>query len=292
MIRIGMIGSDNSHAERFSELCNLKDFPGGVRGARVVAIYGRDAKRTAEVAGNAEIPRIVDDPAEMLGEVDAVTVVFRHGGLHCEHALPFLKAGIPTFVDKPFATSVRDARKMVRTAREHGTPLTSFSTLRCAPATTEFVKGLRKIGPITAGLSAGPGDVKSEYGGFIFYGIHAIEIMQECFGVGVRKVRAAHHKGNLLATIEYGGEPIVSLQVLGNATHDFLVTACGKKGVAHSVLATAGCYEAGLRKILRMVRTRHEPIPHEHMIEAIAVGEAIQKSLDTGKAASLPRKLL
>jgi len=255
MIRIGIVGSDNTHAERFSELCNLEGFPGRVRGARVVSIYGRDPQRTAEVAEKGRIPRIVETPDEMLGQVDAVMVVFRHGALHCEHALPFLEAGVPTFVDKPFATTVRDARRMV-------------------------------------GVSAGPGDVRSEYGGFIFYGIHAIEMMQETFGTGVRRVSAVHHAGNLVTTVQYRGEPIVSLQVLGNASSSFHVAAYGKGGADASVLDLADCYSAGLKVFLKMVRTGEEPIPHEHMVEAVAVAEAVEKSMRTGEPATLPRRML
>jgi len=292
MIRIGIVGSDSSHAERFSELCNLKDIPGRARGARVVSIYGHDPERTAQVADAGRIPRIVADPREMLGEVDAVMIVLRHGGLHCEHALPFLEARVPTFVDKPFATTVRDARKMVRAAREHGTPLTSFSTIRYAPQVVEFLKGLKKIAPLTAGVSAGPGDVHSEYGGFIFYGIHAIEMMQATFGTGVRRVSATYHADNLVATVQYRGDPIVSLQVLHNASHAFHVAAYGKGGADATVLDLTGCYPAGLRKFLGMVRTGKEPLPHEDMIEAVAIGEAVEKSLKTRQPASLPRRLL
>jgi len=289
MIRIGIIGSDSSHADAFSGLCNRKDVAGRVRDARVVAIYGVDPQRTAQVAEQNLIPRIVQDPREMIGGVDAVIIVFRHGGLHCKHALPFLKAGIPTFVDKPFCTTVADARKMVRAARKHGTPLTSFSTVRYAPATVAFLKGLEKIGPVTAGAIVGPGDVKSEYGGFIFYGIHAIELMQEAFGTGARRVSAVVHGGNLLATVQYRDDALVSLQVLGSASHDFHMTACGKKGVMQAVLPLTGCYEAGIRVVLNMVRTGREPLPHGHMIEAIAIGEAIGKSLATGKPCAVAK---
>ena len=290
MIRIGIVGSDSSHADRFSELCNVKGFPGGVRGARVVSIWGREPKRTAEVAEHGQIPRIVDDPQEMLGEVDAVIIVLRHGGLHCQHARPFLAAGIPTFVDKPFATTVADARKMVRAAREHGTPLTSYSCIRFASQAVGFVKRLKKIAPVTAGVSAGPGDVKSEYGGFIFYGIHAIEMMQEAFGTGVRRVHTVYHADNLVATVEYRGEPVVSLQVLNNAGYAFHVAAYGKGGADHAILDTSDCYQKGLREFLKMVRTGREPVPHEMMIEAVAIGEAVVKSMQTGKAATLPSK--
>jgi predicted dehydrogenase len=292
MIRIGIVGSDNSHAERFSELCNLKDFPGRVKGARVIAIYGHDPKRTAEVAEKGKIPCIVRHPSEMLGKVDAVLVVFRHGGLHARYALPFIEAGVPTFVDKPFAAKVSDARRMVRAARKHGTPLTSFSTLRCAPSTVKFLRGLSASAPLVGGVSAGPGDADSQYGGFIFYGIHAIELMQEAFGVGAQRVTAVRHASSVAATVEYKSGATVSLQVMSNIAYFFHLAVYGKGGAQAAVLDSTGCYEAGLELILKMVRTGKEPLPHENMVEAVAIGEAVMKSFQTGKAVKLPSKLL
>ena len=292
MIRIGIIGSDSSHADAFSQMCNLKDHPEHVPGARVTCIWGVDPKRTAEVAEKGKIPRIVARPREMMGDVDAVMIVLRHGALHCRHALPFLKAGIATFVDKPFTTTVPDARRIVRAARKHRTPLTSFSTLRYAPHFVEVLKGLKAIEPLAAGVSAGPGDVKSEYGGFIFYGIHAIELMQEAFGPGAQRVTAVVHAGNLVATVEHRGGATVSLQVLATASYQFHLVAYGKGGVHQAVLNSAGCYPAGLKQVLKMVRTGKGPLPHENMIEAVAVAEAVEKSLRTGRSVKLPAKLL
>ena len=42
----------------------------------------------------------------MLGKIDALIVDHRHAKFHLEAATPFVKAGIPTFVDKPFCYRV------------------------------------------------------------------------------------------------------------------------------------------------------------------------------------------
>src|ERR1043166_4180473 len=132
MVKLGIVGSDNSHADAFSQLCNRdKGFNGfRCRGAKVVAIYGHDAKRTEEVASNGQIPTIVENAEHMIGMVDAVLVVFRHGDLHAKYALPFIDAKISTFVDKPFSIKPSDAEQMLAAARKRRTLLTSFSTLR------------------------------------------------------------------------------------------------------------------------------------------------------------------
>ena len=52
-LRIGLIGSDNSHVDRFSEILNVEDHPSywPGSGARVWAIWGPDPDRTWEGGG-------------------------------------------------------------------------------------------------------------------------------------------------------------------------------------------------------------------------------------------------
>ena len=71
----------------------------------------------------------VGDPRDMIGHIDGmiiddVTAI----SLYPVLARPFLEAGIPTFVNRPFATSLAKGREMVETAAQHGTALLSAST--------------------------------------------------------------------------------------------------------------------------------------------------------------------
>ena len=68
MFRIGIIGSDNSHA-RFSKLVNLPDpkseqylFPD----CRVVGIFGLDKERTKQVARDGGIDFIAEKPEDLM----------------------------------------------------------------------------------------------------------------------------------------------------------------------------------------------------------------------------------
>ncbi len=99
--RIGIIGSDNSHAEVFSKLINIPQAEQGeylFPDCKVTAIYGQDMQRTKEVAQRAQIEFIASRLEELMDKVDAAMVVFRDGNLHAEYALPFIKAGIPTWI--------------------------------------------------------------------------------------------------------------------------------------------------------------------------------------------------
>jgi hypothetical protein len=84
---------------------------------------------------------LVDRPADMTGKVDGVLVESQKGGVHWERARPFLEAGLPCFVDKPFTCSVADAKKIVALAAKKKVGVFSSSALRYAPELTASLKG-------------------------------------------------------------------------------------------------------------------------------------------------------
>ena len=72
---------------------------------------------------------LVDDPRAMVDHVDGVYIDDINAiSLYPLLTRPFLQAGVPTFVNRPFATSMAKGREMAKTAEEHGTALLSAST--------------------------------------------------------------------------------------------------------------------------------------------------------------------
>jgi predicted dehydrogenase len=294
MIRIGIIGSDNSHADRYSELCNMPDDPKlkdlQVPDAKVVALFGipeHDA-RTKEVSTKYHIPSVVSSPEEMIGKIDLAICVFRKGSLHAKWSLPVIKAGIPIYVDKPFASSAADARAMLAAADKAGTPIASMSSFRVAQSTLAFKAEMEKIGPVTYGISIGPGDRKSEYDGLIFYGIHAVEVMLTCFGHGVKDVRAADQNNNIVATVTYPDDRIVTLTFVGNAQYAFRCYAFGKKGQAQYVPGAGTFYRDALVSVIEMAKTRKRPLTNAQMLEQVQIFHAIEKSIQNCGAPARP----
>lgn len=281
MIKIGIIGSDNSHAIAFSQLTNL---PEGVKGlriedAKVIAIWGFERKRTEEVAKVGNIPEIVNYPEDMIGKVDAVIVVLRDGALHYKFSKPFIGAGIPTFIDKPLETSVENAKRIIDLTKEKNTLITSFSTLRYDGPFVNFKKELIQKGPLTTGVVCGPADATSEYQGLFFYGVHSLELCQEIFGSGIEKVRATNHHNNIAVTLTYPDERIVELILLGNAVYTFTITAFGKNGWQHwDGKQTPSPYFYGLKKFLEMIETSKMPISYEELLELVVALKAIEVS--------------
>lgn len=108
-----------------------------VDGFEITAVYDKEFENAESFSklfhGR---PRPCKSLEEMTEHIDAVFVADCDGGGgdHLELAAPFLKKGIPTFVDKPFALTLKDALQIVRVAKENNAPLFNASILSHVPA--------------------------------------------------------------------------------------------------------------------------------------------------------------
>ena len=98
----------------------------------LVAVVDRKPERAAEIAAmhrTASFP----DASTLIGRVDAV-IVATPTVSHVEVALPFVEAGAAVLVEKPFASSLAEADRLVEAAAARGTLLATGHTERFNPA--------------------------------------------------------------------------------------------------------------------------------------------------------------
>jgi UDP-N-acetyl-2-amino-2-deoxyglucuronate dehydrogenase len=105
-----------------------------IEGARLVAVGGRDRRRTAAFAerfgarADAGLTQTIER-----GGVDAVVLCTPHPG-HAELALQVAEAGLAVVVEKPLALDPADADRVIATCREKGVLLSVISQRRWYPA--------------------------------------------------------------------------------------------------------------------------------------------------------------
>jgi predicted dehydrogenase len=248
-----------------------------------VAIYGTDQPRNEEVAEKGQIPHISPTVEEMLDRVDAAMVVWRHGDLHASHALPFLKAGKPVFVDKPFAIKVEDCQAMLDVAAASGSALTSFSTTRWTPGIRALKERSEEYGEVKLGQVSGPADLTSEYGGIFFYANHAVEMMLALFGHGATGVYARQAGDNITCVVRWGDERMCNLNLSKGARATYCATLHGTAGWVSEKIDIGGCYADGLDVFLKMVRTGVRPLTDCELLEPTRLLHAVVRSLESGR---------
>jgi len=292
-MRIGIVGAENSHCTAVARTLNVDRACGR---ARAVAVWGETRAFAAKAAEAAEIPEVVRRPEDMIGRVDGVMIDHRHAKYHVPAAIPFVDAGIPVFVDKPFSWTVAEGWALIQRARAKGVAVTSYSVLPEQEGFRKDLRGqIRSAGRVTTVQTTGPCDLKSKYGGIFFYGIHQVDAILKAFGPGIATVqiiKAGRGNPNATAVLRYGdGGPLVSMACVAEGAYGFAFRAVGTKGTVDFTHAyDTNPYLAGTKKFLRMFRTGREPYTAAEMLEPIAVLEALAKSVRTGKQVAV-RKL-
>lgn len=118
-----------------------------IQGAEVVAIWTQDETLSQKVAKAAKITKVVSSPEDMIGDVDAVLLARDDAENHLELAAPFLKAGLPIYIDKPIALSIAGLNKLYELEQYPGQIFTC-SALRYSHELKLSQKDRREIGEI------------------------------------------------------------------------------------------------------------------------------------------------
>ena len=85
--------------------------------ATVTHIWTQDRELSKNIALAALIPNICNTLEEMIASVDGVLLARDDAENHAKYAIPVLEAGLPIYIDKPFALSIDAANRLWSTAK-------------------------------------------------------------------------------------------------------------------------------------------------------------------------------
>lgn len=272
MIRIGIIGTENSHAMGFAKLINVS---GRYPRLKVVSLYGEDPQASLKVQQECGVETIAPNPQAMLGQIDALMVTSRDGALHAKYAAPFLKAGIPAFIDKPFTRDCAEARELVALAEANDAKIMGGSGVKFVPDVLTLREFAQQNAPIGGHVWA-PVSMENEYGNFYFYCAHLVESCMMIFGYDPVSVSAHRNAKGVSAVVRYPSFD-VHLSFLDNIYHygASVLTATGAMSKEINIDVFT---ELLLQRFADMLESGTLPQPYHELISPVDLMVAIHKS--------------
>ena len=310
--RIGIVGTDNGHAHLYAAFLNgwsshepiptnsadgqtrpymhlwaaaLRELEGDpqaplpIRDARVTRIWDADSSDAELIARACSIPQVCAEPQDACEDVDAVLVLSGDPGTHLAYAMPALRAGLTTYIDKPLAPDMDTALEIFALADRHGARCFTGSTLHFA---TEFQSARdvapERIGPLEAVYASCPYQ-------FEYSSVHAIEMANVLLGYDVGAVRGIKGKNRETLYLEFAsGQTAVVEAIHVLPPQSYEVVLYGYRGhTAVELRDFAGIFARFLRSFVATAKGRAPPISATDSLRQMAVVFAAQRSLETGQ---------
>lgn len=315
-VRIGIIGTDNTHAYQFTAFMNgwgedepipvrlpngvsvpdmylwatllrrLENEPSAdvpVSGARVTALWSADRSDADRMARACGIETVCATPEEACEDVDAVMVLSERPETHLPYARYALERGLPTYVDKPLAESVEAGREIFAVAERCGARCFTGSAIRWSP---QFL--------------AARDHVRSQFGqaralyvpcplGLKLYGVHAVEMVNLFLGHDVESVQVLGGSDRQVVLLEFrdGASAVFEhLNFLRWPTYS--ATLYGETWDYRVVLDEPGpTMLAMTRAFVDFARGGPVPVPPSESLRLIEIVAAAEEALRTGRRVQL-----
>lgn len=242
-----------------------------IQNAKVTHIWTQDLEISKHVARATNIQNICMKLTDMVSQVDAVLLARDDAENHYEMAEIFLKRGLPIFIDKPLAYSLREANRILSLEQYQG-QLFTCSGLKFSKDLELTDKQKNSIGRIKSFEARVPKDWKK-------YSIHMIDPVLNYFSK-IEKIKSsarqiAGDKTTLNVTWESG--LTASFTSFGHEPSPIQITIIGEK--SHQTLTfknTFQAFKSSLEVFVSSVQKRSREIPLAHTLAAI---ELIEKGV-------------
>jgi len=288
-LKLGIIGTDTSHATAFTKLLNDPLASDHIGGAKVVAAYKggspdieESAKRTDEYA--AEIQKkwevkIVPSISDLCPLVDGILLESVDGRPHLAQFREAAKCGKPVFIDKPLASTFPDALAIAALAAKEHIPWFSASALRFSEVQD------MKNPDVTGAIVWAPGPMEPHHElDLTWYGIHGVEMLYTILGPGCVEVSRMSSKEEDVLTGRWadGRLGVVHLE-RPYGKYGAIAFVKGQKIDSRPDVRVS--YIPLVRKIVEFMHTQKPPVPNDETMEMFAFMDASQKSKQQNSAA-------
>ena len=294
-IKIGLIGLDTSHVTAFAEIFKTQQvpgaeitygFPGGspdfdLSSTRVAGY----TKRLQEEFG----VTMLASPAAVAEQSDLVFITSVDGRVHRRLFEEIVKFKKPTFIDKPFTTTVADAQAIIDRAAQMSVPIMSASALRYVDNFQAALTGDAEQGRIMGIDTYGPMEIQPSQPGLFWYGIHCIEMIVAALGVGCQCVQAMATDECDLISFQWSDGRSATYRGSRKAHNKFGAVIHRQKIARQIDVGAAKCpmTVCMLEAILRTLPAGKTDVPVAETLEIVRVICAANQSRTTGQPVNL-----
>ena len=295
-LRLGIVGTDTSHATEFTKTLNDPSSADHVAGARIVVAFkggsadvdesrNRVEKFAAELRDQRGI-RFVDRIADMCGSVDGFLLESVDGRKHLEQLKELLPCGKPVFIDKPLSATYEDALAIAKAAKAARVPWFSASSLRYSDIVSLTAK------PVKGAIVWAPGPIEPHQPMELsWYGIHGVEMLFTLLGPGCRSVtRTTSPDADVVTGVWSDGR--LGTVRLSRPYSTYGAAAFRTEQTVDSIPAVKFYYRRLVEQIVQFIGTGKTPVPNDETLEIMAFLDAAQRSKEQGGAPVEVRKAL
>jgi predicted dehydrogenase len=282
VFRLGVIGIDNSHAVAFSQRINAANDAGETK-CRVTSIWHDDKPDTPVERAQKHLELVlkegvkeIDTLEHMLDQVDGVILVQVNGNKHYDLARPVLEHNLPLFIDKPMTCDLPQAKKLLDETRRGHARIFSSSSLRWVPEIASLDHAA--LGKIVAIDAFGPSGHNPTMEGLYFYGVHVVEMIDQIWGPGVKRISAVAMPDRELFDLEYKDGRYARVRLDRKGKYVFGATVHGEKDVKQFIVQ-GDLYKPMVQGMTKFFEGAEPPVKLRDIVENIAVMSAGNASI-------------
>ena len=288
MKKVAIIGLDTSHAIALPQLMQDPTTPAENRVSELLATrclrFDTPFQSTEGLNKRQEYlesigVKVTLDFDEAVADCDAILLEINDPAYHLEYFEKAAKLGKPIFLDKPFADTLENTRKIMAIAKANNVRYFTASSLRFDIDFQELMKQDFKV------LSShvwGPVGIAPAGSSIIWYGVHAFEMLQRVMGRGAKTISGTKDANGYVFHVDYedGRRGILELTtcmyrygvLLRNENDEVMCKVSGR----------VPYYKMLLDEIVKFFDGA-QPVALEDSFEIMAMLQAAHNCAETGK---------
>lgn len=280
MYRIAILGCENSHADAFLNLIiKEKKYPD----IEVVGVYSNEAEALERMKASFGV-YCADSFDEFVGKVDGIVITARDGRNHYKYAKPYIKYGIPMFVDKPITSDENEALEFMKELRDNGCKVVGGSSCVHSPLVKELAEKRKsgEYGKVYGGFLRAPINLVNNYGNFFFYSQHLVQVMQTIFGYYPKSVKTYQNGDVITLSVRYD-EYDVSAQFTGS-DWTYIATVSHEKGLTGGIYpVNESLYPMEFDEFYHILHGGEQPQSYKEFASPVPVLCAIERAIESGR---------